>query len=103
MARESGFRKNVGFQGRKGNFGRVDDVRNGSAAGEPERSESPREQEPPTRANPPGGTKGDGFPGGIKPLKRRCKAEGVLWESAGAERGEETLPRSPGRSNALKG
>jgi hypothetical protein len=103
MAHESGFRKGAGFQERKGMSGGVDDFRKGSAAGEPERSESPREQEPLTRVNPPGGTKGDGFPGGIKPLKRRCKAEVVLRKSAGAERGEETLPRSPGRSKALKG
>jgi hypothetical protein len=103
MAHESGFREGVGFQGRKGMAGGVDDFRQGSAAGEPERSEHPREHEPLTRVNPPGGTKGDGFSGGIKPLKRRCKAEGVLWKSARAERGEETLPRSPERSKALKG
>jgi hypothetical protein len=42
--------------------------------GEPERSESPGEQELPTRINPPGSNEGDGFSGGGKPLKRRCKA-----------------------------
>jgi len=103
MACGLGFRKGAGFEGRKGISGGVEDFRKGSAAGEPERSQSPREQEPPTRANPPGGTKGDGFPGGSKPLKRRYEAEGVSWKSAGAERGEETLPRSPGRRKALKG
>jgi len=41
MAHESGSRKGVGFQGRKGIFGGVDDFRKGSAVGEPERSESP--------------------------------------------------------------
>jgi len=100
---ESGFRKGAGFQERKGISGGVDDFRRGSAAGEPERSESPREHRPPARINIPGGTKGDGFPGGIKPLKRRCKAEGVLRKSAGAERGGETRSRSPGGSKALKG
>jgi hypothetical protein len=103
MAREFGFRKGVGFQGRKGMAGGVDDFRQGSTAGEPERSEGPGEHEPLARFNPPGSTEGDGFSGGIKPLKRRCKAEGVLRESAGAERGEETLPRSPERRKALKG
>jgi len=54
--------------------------------GEPERSESSREQSAPTRTNPPGGTKGHGFLGGRKPLERRGKAVRVLSESAGAER-----------------
>jgi hypothetical protein len=43
--------------------------------GEPERSQVPREQEVPSWTNPPGGNKGHGFSGGIKPLKRRLKAE----------------------------
>jgi len=46
--------------------------------------------------------KGDGFSGGSKPLKRRCKAVVVLQGSARTERGEETLLRSPGRNKALK-
>jgi hypothetical protein len=55
--------------------------------GEPERSESSREQLAPTRTNPSGGTKGHGFLGGSKPLERRGKAGRVLSESARAERG----------------
>jgi len=103
MAHEPGFRKGVGFQERKGISGGVEDLRKGPAAGEPERSESPREHQPPTRANPPGGRQGDGFSGGIKPLKRRCMAVEVLWKSAGAAGGGETRPRSAGRRKALKG
>jgi hypothetical protein len=37
----------------------------------PERSESPREHQIPTRTNPSGSKKEDGSTGGIKPLKRR--------------------------------
>jgi len=54
--------------------------------GEPERSESSREQLAPTRTNPSGGMKGHGFRGGSNPLERRGKAVRVLPESAGAER-----------------
>jgi hypothetical protein len=103
MARESGFCKGVGLQGRKGIPGGVDDLREGPAAGEPERSESPGEQLPLVRVNPPGGIEGDGFSGGTNPLKRRCEAEVVLRKSAGAERRGVTRGRSPGRSKALKG
>jgi hypothetical protein len=101
--RGTGFRKGVGSEERKGMAGGGDDLRQGSAVGEPGRSEGPREHEPPTRANTSGSTKEDGFSGGRKPLKRRCKAEGVLRLSARAERDEETLPRSPERRKALKG
>lgn len=41
--------------------------------------------------------------GGIKPLERRREANKVLRESAGAERGEGTLPRSLTGRKALKG
>jgi len=54
--------------------------------GEPERSESSREQQVPTRANHLGGSKGHGFLGGSKPLERRGEAVRVLPGSAGAER-----------------
>jgi hypothetical protein len=54
--------------------------------GEPERSESSREQAAPIRANHSGGTKGRGFLGGSKPLKRRGQVVKVLPESARAER-----------------
>jgi hypothetical protein len=46
---------------------------------------SPGEQELPARNKHSGSAKGDGFFGGRKPLKRRCKAEQVLQRSAGAE------------------
>jgi hypothetical protein len=82
--------------------------------GEPERSESSREQSAPTRTNPSGGTKGHGFLGGSKPLERRGKAVRVLSESAGTERGtregfsitreeESSEERSPGALRAERG
>ena len=43
--------------------------------GEPERlEESLGEQVSPIRCKRPGSEKGDGFSGGMKPLKRRCQA-----------------------------
>jgi hypothetical protein len=48
------------------------------------------EQELPTWINDSGSAKGDGFSGGRKPLKRRCKAEQVLQGSARAEGDLET-------------
>jgi hypothetical protein len=53
--------------------------------GEPERSESSREQAAPIRANHSGGIKGHGFLGGSKPLERRGVVVMVLRDSAGAE------------------
>jgi hypothetical protein len=75
---------------------------------------SPGEQELPARNKHSGSAKGDGFFGGRKPLKRRCKAEQVLQRSAGAERvlgngdsitGEEESSegRSPGAWEAERG
>jgi hypothetical protein len=55
--------------------------------GEPERLESSREQEVPTRAKHLGSEEGHGFLGGRKPLEHRGKVMKVLPESAGAERG----------------
>jgi hypothetical protein len=69
----------------------------------PERSGIPGEQELPARIKRSGSAKGDGLFGGRKPLKRRCKAEQVLQESAGAEEMSETGSRSPKRRKALKG
>jgi hypothetical protein len=54
--------------------------------GEPERSESSREQAAPIRANHSGGIKGHGFLGGSKPLERRGEVVMVSPENAGAER-----------------
>jgi len=45
----------------------------GYLEGEPERSESSREQEVPVRTNHSGSKKGHGFLGGSKPLERRGK------------------------------
>lgn len=71
----------------------------------PERLEIPREQR---RLRPDlnrwGAKKEDGFQGGDKPLKRRCKAGMVLHEIArvdGIRKGN--LLRSPWRRKALKG
>jgi hypothetical protein len=95
-------RKALIFEGREGaRRGRRSS--RGSAEGEPERSESPGEQELPARNKHSGGRKGDGFSGGKKPLERGCKAEQVLQGSAGAEGNPETGTRSPGRRKALKG
>jgi len=58
----------------------------GPTEGEPERSESSREQKVPTRAKHSGGKKGHGFLSGSKPLKRRGKVVRVLQRSARAER-----------------
>jgi len=70
--------------------------------GAPERSESSREQQVPTRANHLGCNKGHGFLGGSKPLKRRGKV--VRFYRKAQERREEPARvfRSPGRSKALK-
>jgi hypothetical protein len=57
----------------------------------------------PTRRKTSGCDEGNGFPGGIKPLKRRREALRVSRESAGAERRRVTFGRSPGRRKALKG
>jgi len=70
--------------------------------GEPERSESSREQKVPTRAKHLGSKKGHGFLGGSKPLKRRGKVVMVLSGSARTEGGPERDSRSPGRRKALK-
>jgi len=81
---------------------------------EPERSRSPRRARAPAGSNPSGSKEGYGFHGGRKPLKRRLKAEKVLGESAGAERGggnaalttveEESSERgSPGAWGAERG
>jgi hypothetical protein len=48
-----------------------------SVEGAPKRSESPREQEVPTRTKPSGSKEGHGLLDGIKPLKRRCQAHEV--------------------------
>jgi hypothetical protein len=70
--------------------------------GEPERLESSREQEVPTRAKHLGSEKGHGFLGGRKPSKRRGKVVRVLPESAGTEEELGRVSRSPGRRKALK-
>jgi len=57
------------------------------AGGEPERSESSREQTVPTRAKHSGSKKGHGFLGGRKPLKRRGEVERFCRE-AQERRGE---------------
>lgn len=80
-----------------------DDLLSGHTEGEPERFKGPREQMPPTRRKTLGSKEGDGSVGGIKPLERRREAYKVLRESAGAERGEGTLPRSLTGRKALKG
>lgn len=54
--------------------------------GEPERLESSREQEVPTRAKHLGSEEGHGFLGGRKPLEHRGKVVKVLTRSARAER-----------------
>jgi len=53
---------------------------------EPERSESPREQEVLTRTKHLGSREGYGFFGGRKALRRRYEAGKVLWESARVQR-----------------
>lgn len=67
--------------------------REGQRREKPERLEIPREQK---RLRPGlnhwGAKEEDGFQGGAKPLKRRCKAGMVLQEIAGVERiGWETI------------
>jgi len=103
MARGLGRRKTAGIQGRKGRAGGGDALRSGRAEGEPERSESPGEHAPPSRTNPPGGNQGDGFSGGGKPLKRRCKA--VRFRRKAQERKEERKLHldHPRGEKALKG
>lgn len=73
-----------------------DDSMGGLEEGEPEEVRSPKR----ATASVPGvniwgAKKEDGFQGGRKPLKQRCKAGMVLQEIARAERGRETFPRSP--------
>jgi hypothetical protein len=55
--------------------------------GEPGRLKSPEEQGVPTRAKHPGGIKGHGFSGGMKPLKRRYEA-GRFRKEAQERRGK---------------
>jgi hypothetical protein len=58
----------------------------GSAEGEPERSESPREQKVPLRTNYPKSDEGYGFLDGMKSLKRTYEVHTVSCESAGVKR-----------------
>jgi len=62
-----------------------------------------REHPPPTRTNPSGGSEGDGFLGGSKPLKRRYEAErfcGKAHERIGRRKRRSDRP---GGDKALKG
>jgi len=79
----------------------------GQAEGEPERSESSREQTVPIRAKHSGSNEGHGFLSGMKPLKRRGEA-GRFCREAQERRGwlervtrpleriESSEERSPG-------
>lgn len=75
----------------------------GSFGREPERSESPREQEVPTRTKPSGSEEGHGFSGGRKTLRRRYEAGKVSWESARAERWTGNGSPTPGEEESSEG
>jgi len=57
---------------------------------------------PPTWPKKPGSYKEDGFLGGIKPLKRRCKAERFYGKAQERKEERVTFFRSSRRSKALK-
>jgi len=60
----------------EGRFQSGEDFEKGWVGGEPERSKSLGEQKSPTRAKPLGSEKGNGFSGGMKPLKHRYQVVG---------------------------
>jgi hypothetical protein len=55
------------------------------------------------RINTPGREKGDGFPGGIKPLKRQCEAERFCGKAQERKGRRKRRPDHPGGEKALKG
>jgi hypothetical protein len=73
------------------------------AEGEPERSESPREQKAPPRRKTSGQQKGTRLLGGSNSSEHRSKAGKVLEESAGAKGSGETRNRPLKRRKAPKG
>lgn len=56
-----------------------------------------------TRFKRSGSAEGHGFFGGIKTLRRRCKAGEVLYKSVRAEGGPEMVHRPLRRRKALEG
>jgi hypothetical protein len=75
----------------------------GHEEGEPERPESPGEQQALSRPNPSGGEKGCGSLCGMKPSEHRPKAK-RFWEKVpGRRKRRETSSRSRRQRKALKG
>jgi hypothetical protein len=73
-ARSPDRREAAGREEREGSSGKGDASRGGSSEGEPGRWRTPGEHTAPIRLNRPEGNEGHGFPGGMKPLKRRYEA-----------------------------
>ena len=63
----------------------------------------PRRATPLPRINTPGREQGDGFPGGIEPLKRQCEAERFCGKAQERKGRRKRRPDHPGGEKALKG
>jgi hypothetical protein len=73
-----------------------------SDGGRAREAKSPGKQSAQPRINHPG-SQGRGWPGGMKPLRRRCEAVGFRKKARERKGVREIDPRSTGRRKALKG